>query len=63
MPIGRKNMDNKSDDQLLSMQATIETNKKYSDRKRKNLTQDFTSTMASIMYHIKIYKYSTNSKD
>ena len=34
-----KNMDNKSDEQLLIRQATIESNRKYSDEKMKNLTE------------------------
>ena len=32
-------MDNKSDEQLLIRQATIESNRKYSDEKMKNLTE------------------------
>ena len=31
MPSGRKNMDNKSDEQFLIMQATIESNTQYYD--------------------------------
>ena len=58
MPSGQKNMDNKSDDQLLMMQARIEGNNQDSDEKMKNLTQYFTGMIASIMDQIKISKSS-----
>ena len=45
---------NNSDDQLLIMQATIEANSQDSDEKMKNLTEDLTAMIASMMYHIKI---------
>ena len=47
-------MDNKSDDQLLIVQATIEPNKQDSDEKMKNLTEDLTEMIASMMDLIKI---------
>ena len=40
MPSGQNNMDNKSDEQLLITQATIETNKKEYDEKTKNPKAD-----------------------
>ena len=40
-------MDNKSDDQLLTMKATIEPNSQYYDEKMKKLTEDLTPMIAS----------------
>ena len=47
-------MDNKSYDQLLIMQATIEYIRQESDDKTKKLTEDHTEIIASIMDQIKI---------
>ena len=63
MPWGRNKIYNKSDYQLLIMQARIEFNRQYSDEKIKNLTEDLTAMIASIMYQINIYKYSPDKKD
>ena len=57
------NMDNNSNDHLLIMQAKIESNRKYSDKKMKNLTEDLTEMTASMMDHIKISKSSPDKKD
>ena len=46
-------MDYKSDEQLLIIKATIESNKQYYDEKMKNLTEDLTATTASMMDEIK----------
>ena len=55
-------MDNKSDEQLIIINYTIEANRKDYDKKRKNLTEDFkrmiTSTIKSMTDQIKILKYS-----
>ena len=51
-------MDNNSDDQLLIVQDTIYANRKYYDQKMKNLTEDLTEIITSMMYQIKIQKYS-----
>ena len=56
-------MNEKSDDQLLIMQATIESNRKDSDDKIKNITEELTGMIASMMDHIKISKYSPDKKD
>ena len=52
MPSGQKNMDNKSDDQLLIMQATIESKRLDSDNKIKKLTEYLTGMIASMMDQI-----------
>ena len=44
----------KSDDQLLIMEATIKPKTKYSDEKMKKLTEYLTATIAPMMYQIKI---------
>ena len=56
-------MDNKSDDQLLNMKATIEANRKDSDEKMKNTTEDCTAIITSMMEQIKISKSSSDNKD
>ena len=63
MPSGQNNMDNKSDDKLLIIQATIETNRQYSDEKTNNLTEDLTAMITSMMDQIKIDKFSPDNKD
>ena len=55
-------MDNKSDDQLQIMQSTIEYNKQYSYDKMKKLTENLTAMITSMMYQIKIPKYSPYKK-
>ena len=40
MPNGKNNMDKKSDNQLLIMQATIDSNRQDYDEKTKKLTED-----------------------
>ena len=55
-------MDNNSDDQLLIMQATIEVNKQNSDEKTKNITEDLTALIASMMNQIKIFESSLDNK-
>ena len=62
MPSGRNKMDNKSDYQLLIMQATIESNNKYSDDKIKKLTAYLTWMITSMMDQIKISKSSLDKK-
>ena len=56
-------MDNKSYYQLFIMQAKIYANRKYSDDKMKNLTEDLTVIIASMMDQIKISKSSPDKKD
>ena len=56
-------MDNKSDNQLLIIKATIDANGQDSDEKMKKPTKDLTAMIASIMYDIKFSKYSTYKKD
>ena len=51
-------MDNKSYDQLLTMQATIEASRQDYDDKMKNLKQDLTGMISSMMDQIEISKYS-----
>ena len=63
MPIGRNKMDNKSDDQLLTMQATIDANRQDSVEKINKLTEILTATIESIMDQIKMLKYSADKKD
>ena len=45
------------------MQATIESNSQYFDEKMKNITEDLTAMITSMMYHIKISKSSPDQKD
>ena len=49
MASGIKNMDNKSDAQLLIMKATIESNGKYYNDKMNNIVEDLTADIASMM--------------
>ena len=56
-------MDNKSDYQLLIVQADIEANRQDSDEKMKNITEELTAMIASMMDQIKIQKLSLNKKD
>ena len=56
-------MDNKSDYQLLLMQATFESNKQDSDENMKKLTTDLTGMIASMMDQIKFSKSSPDKKD
>ena len=67
MPKEGNNMDNKSYEQLLIMQDTIEANMKYSDDKTKNTTEYLkamtTSTITSMMDQINISKFSIYQKD
>ena len=51
-------MDNKSDGQLLIMQATIDANRQDSDEKMKNLTEYLTEIIVSMMDQIKFSKSS-----
>ena len=55
-------MNNKSDYQLLVMQAIIDAHRQYSDKKMKKQTEYLTSMIASIMDQIKISKYLPASK-
>ena len=45
------------------MQATIEANRQVLDEKNKNLREDFTATITSMMNQIKIYRSSPDNKD
>ena len=56
-------MNNKSDDQLLIMQDTTESNRKYYDEKTKKLTEYLTSTILPMMDQIKTSKSSPENKD
>ena len=56
-------MDNKSDDQLLLIQYTMESNRQDYDDKIKKLTEELTSIITSMMYQIKISKYSLDKRD
>ena len=54
MSSGENKTGNKSNDQLCIMQATIDANRQDSDEKMKNLTEDLTSMIVSMMDQIKI---------
>ena len=63
-------MNNISDEQLIIMQASIESNKQdiisnkqYSDEKMMNLKEYFKSMLTSITYQINTFKSSPNQKD
>ena len=56
-------MDIRSDYQLLIMQATTEANRQDYDDKMKKLTEYPTKIIASMMYQIKISRYSPDNKD
>ena len=58
-----KNMDLNSCHQLLIMQAIIEANRQDADEKKKNLIEDLTAMIASMMGQIKFSEYSPNKKD
>ena len=45
------------------MQDTLEANSQYFDEKMKNITEDLTAMITSMMYHIKISKSSPDRKD
>ena len=60
---GRNKMDKKSDDQLLIIQARIEANRQNSYDKMKNIKEDLTAMIASMMDQIKISKSSLEKKD
>ena len=62
IPSGKKNMNNKSDEKLLIMQATTEANRHDSDEKMNNLTEDFTAMITSIMDQIKMSKSSVDNE-
>ena len=53
MPSGRNNTDNKSDDKLLIIQATIEYIRQDYDEEMKRTTEDFTEMITSKMDQIK----------
>ena len=55
-------MDNKSDEQLLIMQATNESKNQDLDEKTKKPKQDLTGMIASMMDQTKISKYSLDKK-
>ena len=55
-------MDKDSNDQLLTMQATIEANRKYYNEKMKKLTKYLTAMITLMMDKIKISKYSPDRK-
>ena len=56
-------MDNNSDDQLLIMKSTIDSKSQDSDEKMKNITEDLTAMIASMMDQIKMPKSSPDKKD
>ena len=58
MTSGQNKTNNKSDDQLLIMQATFEDNRKYYDEKIKNITEYLTAMITSMIVQIKISKSS-----
>ena len=55
-------MDKDSNYQLLTMQATIEANRKYYNEKMKKLTKYLTAMITLMMDKIKISKYSPDRK-
>ena len=63
MPSGRNKMNNKSYEQLLITQATIESSGQDSDEKMNNLTGYPTAMITSIMDHIKMSKSSPDQKE
>ena len=54
IPSEQNKMDNKSDDQLLSMKAMIEATRKKSNEKMKKIKEDLTELIASMKDKIKI---------
>ena len=55
-------MDNKSDEQLLIMRATIDANRQFFYEKMKNCTENLTEMIESMMDQIKISKYSPDKE-
>ena len=62
MSSGQKNIDNKSDDQLLIIKATIEPNMQDSEERTNNITEYLTEIITSTMDQIKMLKYSPEKK-
>ena len=56
-------MDNKSYGQLLLIQAMINVSRENTDDKIKNLTENLTAMITSMMDQIKISKHSPEKKD
>ena len=54
IPSEQNKMDKKSDDQLLIMQAMIESNRKNSNEEMKKIKEDLTELIASMKDKIKI---------
>ena len=63
MKSGQNRINNKSDNQLIITQTTIEADKQDSDERTKKLTSDLTEMITSIMDQIKISKYSPEKRD
>ena len=61
MLTGQKNMDNKSDYQLLIMQAKIETKRQYSDEKTKKFKEDLTEMITSMLDQMKNFEIITKT--
>ena len=63
MPSGWNNMDNKYDEQLLTMKDMIESNRQDPYEKTKKLTEDLKAIITSLMDWIKISKSLPDRKD
>ena len=63
MPKGSNNMDNNLENQLLMMQAMIESKNQDYDEKMKKPAADITGMITSMMYQIKMSKSSPDNKD
>ena len=59
----KNKMNNKSDCQLLVIQATIESNRQYYDEKMIKFTGDLIAMITSMMDQIKISTSSPDKKD
>ena len=55
-------MDNKSDYQLIIVQSSIEANRQDCDEKMKNITEDLSAMITSMMDKLKFSKSSLEKK-
>ena len=62
MPRWAKNMENKSEEQFILMQATIENNKQEMKAKMKSITETLKVFTTCMMDQTNIYKYSLTQK-
>ena len=63
MTSGQNNMDNNSDEQLLTIHSTIISNRQYYDKKIYSAPEDLKEMISPMVDQIKMLKYSPDQKD